>query len=77
MEHESSDADGLEQLGHYQTLATLAISSQDNRWTSFSAYLLANSFLIVAWATLFTATSDPGIPLRWALTAVSLIGAVS
>ena len=61
----------------YSSLTPLIIHSADNLWNRLGTFLIANSFLILAWVALFTSNNIGLVPLKAiTLASICIIGVI-
>lgn len=61
----------------YPVLVQLVIYAESITWNRFYNFLMGNSILILAWATIFVSPCSKGLGGKSVLVAISLLGAAS
>ena len=68
--------EGQIKMNPYDTLTQLVTSTEAVTWNRFYNFLMSNSILILAWATIYASTANPPMA-KWVLIAISFVGVVT
>ena len=76
MENDAMDK-GITAKEVYPALVQLVIHAESITWNRFYNFLMGNSILVLAWATIFVSAASKEVAGKSVLAAISLLGAAS